>query len=826
LADFEKLGVFYLGKKYDLSARRRQEDLVLYQSSDLTTHAVCIGMTGSGKTGLCLGLIEEAAIDGIPVIAIDPKGDLSNLLLTFPELAASDFAPWVDAGEARRQGVSPEVFAAAEADKWKRGLAEWGEDGERIARVRAAADFDIYTPGSSAGIAVSILHSLSLPEQAIREDADLMREKVSGAAACILALLGLSFDPLKSRDYILLTSIIGSAWAAGQGLALTDLIALIQKPPVARIGAIDLESFYPAKERLELSLAINNLLASPGFDAWMTGVPLDVDKFLYNDGGKPRVSIFSISHLTEQERMFFVTILLNEITSWMRSQTGTPSLRAILYMDEIFGYFPPVANPPAKQPLLTLLKQARAYGLGILLATQNPVDIDYKGLSNAGTWFIGRLQTDRDKQRVLDGLESAAGEAASSHGHGGFDRERISATLSSLGQRVFLLNNVHEDEPTIFETRWTMSYLRGPLARPEIKRLMEPVKAKLSQVTDFDSSLDKTLSRPAAAAAFAPTPEKKTQSTTIIDPNIIQLFVPPAVAAFSSSDKNNYEATLLASASVHFVDTKLGVDVIQERNYLVPVAAKGALAIDLNSAKAIKIALADIPLTAPPITAPSLAGSSPLNLLEPHPDLLRADKYKDYGRDFLAYLTANCKLKLMSSPASKMVSRPGESERDFRIRAGQSVGEKRDAMITALREKYNPKINALMEKVRQAESHIAQEEAQARQADVDSAIAIGATVFGAMMSRRPLGSTSVGRASSAARGVNRAAKQRQDVEQARQTRDEMQAKLSALEAEFKSEVASLSSRIDSQNEVLQEIVILPKKTNIKVNLVGLGWVKG
>ncbi|MGH7264827.1 MAG: ATP-binding protein, partial [Candidatus Rokuibacteriota bacterium] len=465
--DFEKLGVFYLGRPYDPEARKSKDGLLLYDSKDLVTHAVCIGMTGSGKTGLCLALIEEALLDGIPAILIDPKGDLPNLCLTFPELRGADFAPWVNEEDARKKGLAPEAFAEQQAALWKKGLAEWGQSGERIARLREAADVSVYTPGSSAGLPVSILGSFAAPAEAVRQDADLLRERVATTATGLLALLGVDADPLRSREHILLATILDAAWTAGRDLDLAALIREIQTPPVARVGAFDVETFFPARDRFALASTLNNLLAAPGFEAWLRGEALDIGAFLHTARGKPRASIFSIAHLSDAERMFFVSLLLNEIVGWTRAQSGTTSLRAIVYMDEIFGYFPPVANPPSKQPLLTLLKQARAFGVGIVLATQNPVDLDYKGLANAGTWFIGRLQTERDKARVLEGLEGiGTGSGAR------FDRSRLSELLAGLGNRVFLLNNVHEDAPEVFETRWVMSYLRGPLTRDQIKTLM------------------------------------------------------------------------------------------------------------------------------------------------------------------------------------------------------------------------------------------------------------------------------------------------------------------------------------------------------------------
>jgi len=385
MQDYEKLGVFYLGREYDLGAKKLQDNMLLYDSRDLVTHAVTVGMTGSGKTGLCIGLIEEAAIDGIPALLIDPKGDLANLLLTFPQLRGEDFLPWVNADDASRKGLSAQDYANQQAATWQKGLADWGQSGERIQRLRDAAEFAIYTPGSTAGIPVSILKSFSAPPAEILEDGELLQERISTTVTSLLGLLDMQADPLQSREHILISTIIGQMWKQGQDLDLTALIAQIQNPPVTKIGVLDLESFYPSKDRFSLVMALNNLLASPSFEAWLHGVPLDIARILHTASGKPRVAIFSIAHLSDNERMFFVSLLLNQILGWMRTQPGTTSLRALVYMDEIFGYFPPTANPPAKKPLLTLLKQARAFGVGVVLATQNPVDLDYKGLANTGT---------------------------------------------------------------------------------------------------------------------------------------------------------------------------------------------------------------------------------------------------------------------------------------------------------------------------------------------------------------------------------------------------------------------------------------------------------
>lgn len=396
MQDYEKLGVFYLGREFDPARGTPNDNLLLYDSRDLTTHAVCVGMTGSGKTGLCLALLEEAAIDGVPAICIDPKGDLANLLLTFPNLSASEFTPWVDRAEAARQGLSVEEYAAQTAASWKKGLEQWRQPVERVARFRDSVDLAVYTPGANTGLPLSVLRSFAAPSEAVLGDAAALRDRVATVVSGLLAQLGRDADPIKSREHILLSNVIDRAWREGKSLDLVALIGAVQKPGFDQVGAFDLETFFPAKERLDLAMAINNLLASPGFTAWMEGEPLDAQRLLFTSEGKPRVSIISIAHLDDSQRMFIVTLVLNELISWMRAQSGTSSLRAIFYMDEIFGYFPPTASPPSKPPMLTLLKQGRAFGLGCVLATQNPVDLDYKGLSNAGTWLIGRLQTERD----------------------------------------------------------------------------------------------------------------------------------------------------------------------------------------------------------------------------------------------------------------------------------------------------------------------------------------------------------------------------------------------------------------------------------------------
>ena len=582
MQDFEKLGVFYLGRLYDIRNETESENLLLYDSKDLVTHAVCIGMTGSGKTGLCVSLVEEAAIDSIPSILIDPKGDITNLLLTFPELRSQDFAPWINEEDALRKGMSPQDYASQQADLWKNGLAKWGQDGRRIQRLRDSADFTIYTPGSNAGLPISILKSFAAPPQEIREDSELLQEQITTTVTSLLGLLGIEADPIRSREHILISTILAASWENGEDLDLGRLIQKVQSPPMNRIGMLDVESFYPSKERFELAMQLNNLLAAPGFSLWLQGDPLDIGGLLNSPSGKPKVSIFYIAHLNDAQRMFFVSLLLNQIVGWMRAQSGTTSLRALVYIDEVFGYLPPLSNPPSKTPLLTLLKQARAFGVGVVLATQNPVDLDYKALSNAGTWFLGRLQTERDKARVLDGLEGAA-----IAGQSQFNRQNMDQTLSALGNRIFLMNNVHEDTPAVFETRWAMSYLRGPLTRDQIKVLMDPLKKQ-----ELTTPSPPQPVQVASVSTTTPSSLSANPDRPIVPPEIRQYFVPPD----ADQQKNAtaiYQPMILGAAQVRFVDSKAQIDRTNEVVFLTPIS-DDPVPVDWNNSREVSFKVSDL----------------------------------------------------------------------------------------------------------------------------------------------------------------------------------------------------------------------------------------
>jgi len=805
MQDFERLGVFYLGRSYDWHTGRPAADLLLYDSRDLVTHAVCVGMTGSGKTGLGIVLLEEAAIDGIPAIVIDPKGDMANLLLTFPGLRAEDFAPWVQEEDARLAGLSTADFAARQAEAWSKGLAQWGQEGGRIQRLRDSADFAVYTPGSTAGTPVSILKSFAAPSPATRDDDEALRDLVQNTASSLLGLMGLEADPLKSREHILLSTLLNAAWREGRDSDLGTLIRHIQSPPVERIGVLDLETFYPAKERFSLAMSLNNLLAAPGFQAWMEGEPLDSGRLLYSPTGKPRISILSIAHLSEAERMLFVSLLLNQVLCWMRSQSGTTSLRALLYMDEIFGYFPPVADPPSKKPLLTLLKQARAFGLGVVLATQNPVDLDYKGLANAGTWFIGRLQTERDKARLLDGLEGAAAGTGA-----GFDRRQAEEALSGLGKRVFLMNNVHEQVPVVFETRWALSYLRGPLTRQQLRKLCESAEAAAPAAAAPPPSPQV---HPAAPPPLVPVAavQEIGSMRPVLPPDVPQVFVPIRGAAADAAPIV-YQPRLLGSAQIRFSDTKARID--HERQCAhATLIGRLPVAASWEQAEALSIDPAEL----------ESAPGEDARFEEPAAAASDIRNYKWWTQEYQQFLSGSEALELLRSPGLKEMSQPGESEREFRIRLQQRAREERDVLSESLRNKYAPKIQTLQERLRRAEQAVEREAEQAKQQKYQTAISFGTTVLAAFLGRKTLSASTIGRATTAARGVSRSVKEAADVGRAQETVAAIRSQLEELVMQFREETEMLQSRVDPLTEKLDTMVIRPKKTGISIRMVSLAW---
>ncbi len=801
--DFEKLGVFYLGRETDPSGQA-PGDPVLYDSRHLVTHALCVGMTGSGKTGLCLSLIEEAAIDGVPTIAIDPKGDLSNLLLTFPRLAPEDFRPWIDEDEARRAGLSPDAYAAQQAETWTRGLAEWGQDGARIERLRAAADFAIYTPGSRAGLPLSILSSFARPVPsaagsqtlAAGDDEEALADRASTTAMGVLTLAGVDAD-VRGREHTFVSALLAHTWKAGRDLDLGTLIQGLQSPPFEKVGVLDVDAFYPSAERFGLATKLNAVLASPGFEQWLEGEPLDAGRLLYGPAGKPRVSIISIAHLDDAHRMFFVALLLNEIVAWMRRQSGTSSLRAIVYMDEIAGYFPPVANPPAKAPLLTLLKQGRAFGIGVVLATQNTVDLDYKGLGNTGTWFLGRLQTERDKARVLDGIEGAAA--------GSLDRAAADQALSRLGKRVFLLHDVHAAGAITFQSRWAMSYLRGPLSRDQI-RALTATNQKTTDTGATDGTETSATERPESTRIKTREMATRSASLPVLAPGIQQYFLPATAA------RPHYVPVALGVARVTFVDAKLAINETRDVVAVASIGA-GAVPVDWAQAEVLEIASSDLE------TAPAEGGT-----FDPLPKAAAAAKhYAAWQKSFVAWVAGSQTLDLHRHAGLKLTSRAGESERDFRIRVQDAQRQARDEAVEDVRRRFAEKRARLEEKLRRAEQGVSREQEQASAAKVQTAVSMGATVLGALFGRKTLSMSTLGRATTAARGVGRASKEQDDVKRAQGNVGAARTALEDLDAAIEEEAKGIAARYDAAASALETVSIAPKRGQVLVQSVALGW---
>ena len=746
---FEKLGAFYLGR-----AKDSPDEPLLYDSRDLVTHAVCVGMTGSGKTGLCVGLIEEAAIDGVPVIAIDPKGDLTNLALAFPDLRAADFRQWTDEAEASRKGMSPDEWAASRAELWKNGLADWGQGPDRIRRYRESAEVRIHTPGSLAGLPVNVLASFSAPETT---DEEILAERAQTTAASLLGMVNIGGDPLQSREGIFLAAVLADAWRKGTSHSLESLIAAIQHPPLEKLGVLDLETFYPAKDRFALVLALNNLLASPGFAAWRTGTPMDTGGFLWSPEGRPRISIFSIAHLDDRERMFFVSLLLNEVLAWTRRQTGTSSLRAILYMDEIFGYLPPTANPPSKRPLLTMLKQARAFGVGVVLATQNPVDLDYKALSNAGTWFIGRLQTERDVARLLDGLQGVDS--------GGFDRQTLAAQLANLASRVFLLRTVHNPQTVLFETRWTLSYLCGPLARDQIRALIaqtpESVPPDAGPREERSPRVDLPAAVPVAARPAVP-------------PGIPEVFLP--------GESGPYHPMLLGLADLAYRNTRLEFDA-QEAVSLLAEIPEGLARPDWAAATSLHFK----PENARPDPMPGIA-------FEPLPSAAaHAKNFSAWEKAFIAWLCGERTIELAHCVKPRLVARHGETPAAFHARVALAARECRDEEIAAIRERFAKKRATLEDRLARAEATLKNHRERAAQTRIQSAISVGSSLLGAFLGRKKLTAANVGRAATAARGIGRTLKGSASLEAAEASVVGAREALAALEGELLGELAHAAS---------------------------------
>jgi hypothetical protein len=768
---YEKLGLFYLGKDIDKATLQPSEALTLLKNKNFTTHAAIIGMTGSGKTGLGIGLIEEAAIDNIPAIIIDPKGDMGDLCLTDPSFSAQSFEPWVR-DEAEAKGEEPLAYAAKTASMWKEGIETWGQNSDRVARF-ASVQKRIYTPGSSAGLPINVLSSLDTPPAEVMEDGDTFASYLKSTTVSLLSLIGEDTDALDSPEYILLAQILTKAWIEAEDMSIEKIIGQIISPPFKKIGVLPLEDFFPQDKRFKLATKFNALLASPSFSLWMRGESLDIQKLLYDENGKAKVSIFSIAHLSDEERMFFVTLLLNRYIAWMRRQSGTSRLRTILYMDEIYGFFPPTKNPPSKEPMLLLLKQARAFGIGVVLSTQNPVDLDYKGLSNIGTWFIGRLQTNQDIERVIDGLGGQIGSS--------FEKSEIKTLLANLQKRTFFLKSAHLEDIRLFGTRWVLSYLKGPLKKEDISSLMAPFRKDTKVHTEEHRMA-------------TPVTEKTYQH---IDASIPQYFEP------DPSGTNDFYATVGAKATVHFFNQRKGID--EERTLTL------SLPLDEDHKRydweeSIE-EQADYEKF--PHTPPKEARFTPL------PQVILDDKgLKKAVRELKEYLYQSQEITLWRCLSPKLESRPGESRADFMVRLDDMLQEKKEEEIEKLKERYGKKEKVLLERLARARERVEKEASDT----TSSLIEAGISILGALLGKGSV--TKVGRA------VNkggRILKERGDMSRAQARVAAVQDDLDALAEELDEKIDRLDEKYDIDHCEVTTLKIKPRKADIDVEGCALVW---
>jgi hypothetical protein len=809
-------GKFFLGRVYDTKKEEITAQDLLYDPDDLTTHAVVVGMTGSGKTGLCIDLLEEAALNNIPALMIDPKGDITNTLLHFPELLPTDFQPWVNPDDARRSGKTIEQAASGAASLWKNGLHKWGIESDRIKALQESAHFTVYTPGSNAGVPVSIMASFKAPDIPWEENLEVIREKISGTVTALLGLIGINnVDPVRSREHILLSNIFETAWSNSRDLDLGELILQIQNPPFEKLGVFSIDSYFPEKDRFELSILLNNILAAPAFQTWIKGQPLDIQNLLYGPDGRPRHSVFYIAHLSDAERMFFVTLLYSNVETWMRTQKGITSLRAILYFDEIFGYLPPVGNPPSKLPMLRMLKQARAFGVGQVLVTQNPVDVDYKGLSNAGTWFIGKLQTERDKERLLDGLEGASP---------GFDRKYYDQQISALDKRVFLLHNVHEKNPELFHTRWAMNYLAGPLTRAQLPKLNEMVGASLQHTPEQkpDAAAKSTPAQPSTHKRETRGGDTLSVSGSLTRPNVPsgigEYFLPnnltlsQAVKATKHQIPSDvkavgilYRPALFAQTSVRFLKRNYNLD-----HELNPTA----LVLETDTVGGVQWEeWLTSPIEIDSLDRKPLVKARFSTLEDPFSD---RSKLRVIEADFLDWIYYEQKALVSVNEGLKVYAGPQVPKSDFRKMCRGAAEDKQEGEIQKLKKSYEKKIDTIEQRLRREERELKEDEKELSQRKMEEFGTHAETVLSLFSGRRKKITTSLTKR-------RMTSKAKADVEESKDVIEDYLEEIQDLEKELTETIGGIVEKWDEVAEDVTEIPVAPYKKDILVELFGIAW---
>ncbi len=853
---------FYLGAQINPETGEVIETApVYYDARDLTTHAVILGMTGSGKTGLAVTFLEEAVLDGIPSIIIDPKGDITNLLLAFPDLTPDNFLPWVNPEDATRADRTIEEQARIVATQWKEGLESWGIDNERIQAYRQAARFSIYTPGSEAGLQISILQSFAAPSEGWVGNEEMLRERISGIVTALLALIGITAVPVEDREHILLSNIFEYNWRNGVDLSMEQLILQVQKPPFAKLGVFDVESLFPEKDRFKLAQRLNNIIATPSFQNWINGEPLHVPSLLYTPEGYPRTTVFYVAHLNDAERQFIITLLLQEVLAWMRSLSGSTSLRAIIYIDEVFGMFPPYPrNPAPKEPLLRLLKQARAFGIGMMIATQNPADLDYKGLANAGTWIIGKMQTDNDRARVLEGLDSAR-DATSA-----LDVRSVAQLIGRLGPRQFVMHNIHEPAtPFLIHTRWSMSFLRGPLTREQISRLMAGQRAAYTAPETFPSYFTPP-PRPGSEAAQGfydaggfnpPQAVAERASSEGVAPSMRPAITPPLPQAQPAEEEapagfSPVPPAIPSSVQQYYIPTEYAVeqsirnwerwtgqpavDVKTRRRLLYRPSLLAQVQVrfnhtQTNTFETLWYAFIVPNLPRVPYLDWSEYQAEPFDprTLEPHPfatgyyaevppTLATGSGFKDMQSSLVDWLYTNARLMVYYNPALKLYSGLGESKRDFYARVQAAARDLRDAELDKVAERYEKKLVDLEDRAQQMALRLESERDEYEARKQEELLSAGESVVRLMKGNVYRTVSQMGR-------LRRFSSQSEDMVGIRQQQLlDLADRLEATEREMEQALEAVRQKWAAAARQIDEVPITPYKKDISFILFGIGWV--
>jgi|TARA_R110002110_G_scaffold141000_4_gene328629 hypothetical protein len=777
----------------------------------LTTHGVIVGMTGSGKTGLGAIVIEEALQAGLPVIAIDPKGDLTNLCLTFPDLAPGDFRPWIDEAQAKNAGQTPDEFAASQAALWENGLGSWGLSGADIGNLRAKTDFTIYTPGSQSGVALNIVGSLQVP--ADLSDAEVVGDEIEGYVTGLLGLVNIDADPLSSREHILISNLINHSWQSGRAIDLMTLVGQVAAPPIRKLGVFDIDQFYPESDRMALAMKLNGLLASPSFAAWGQGAPLDIQSMLYSPDGKPRCAIITTAHLSDTERQFVTSLVLSKLITWMRAQSGTTDLRAMLYMDEVAGYLPPTANPPTKKPIMTLMKQARAFGVGVVLSTQNPVDIDYKAISNAGTWMIGRLQTDRDKARLLDGMSSAAG---------GVDIQAVGETISGLGKREFMLRRAGKDAPEVFTTRWAMSYLRGPMTRDQIQQIRSDIPAD-GTTTAVPAAMPSQAAGPGTKlTAVAPEPALGDDESAImpevatsIPVRYVDVAAPWLDAVGGDARGERRAAAVVARVSLRYDETK--ADLVHDDEYeavLFPIHEQ----TDATQIVQVDYDDRDLRTNAPDGIVYRL----------PNGPIKNKTFWTQVERDIRDQITRTLTIELPANVGLKLYGRPGEDPDAFEARCLKIADNRADEEIAKLRDKYESKATTLRDKVAAAEDRVEELEAQTKSKRNSELLSTAGSLLGGLLGGRKskgglLGGL-LGKAGTASRRRGTTSASAGRLETAENKMQRLIDQVEDLEVELADDVIEIDAKWMETGKKITTLTVGLEKTDVKVTQLVLAWL--